>query len=197
MHQMLFMQSGAAGALMVNGQFCGPLEGEGRAFPAAGTAEIYIQLFPFDPECRPLSVAMALERGRITRLEPQEHAFAVVWPGGQIELELRPAGMKEREADNGTQRPDGVLLRYLALRLSGDDRARQLLMPHVQEPEISGYTAAVPLRFAPAGVSERFDERAGLLMPLNQNAAQVNAVLAATVPAGQGRRLIERIEMPG
>ena len=53
----------------------------------------------------------------------------------------------------------------------------------------------VPLRFAPLHAPERFDERAGLVTRLAPNIARVNAVLAVTVPTGQGRRMIERIEV--
>lgn len=42
---------------------------------------------------------------------------------------------------------------------------------------------------------ERFDERAGLVTRLAPNIARVNAALAVTVPTGQGRRMIERIEV--
>ena len=42
---------------------------------------------------------------------------------------------------------------------------------------------------------ERFDERAGLVVRLAPNIARVNAALAVTVPTGQGKRLIEQIEV--
>ena len=38
-------------------------------------------------------------------------------------------------------------------------------------------------------------ERAGLLKRLAPNVARVDAALASTVPAGQGRRMIERVEI--
>jgi len=53
----------------------------------------------------------------------------------------------------------------------------------------------VPLRFAPLRAPERFDERAGLVVRLAPNIARVNAALAVTVPTGQGKRLIEQIEV--
>ena len=46
-----------------------------------------------------------------------------------------------------------------------------------------------------AAAPERFDERAGLVTRLAPNIARVNAALAVTVPTGQGRRMIERIEV--
>ena len=61
--------------------------------------------------------------------------------------------------------------------------------------DLSGYQAVVPLRYAPEGASGRFDERAGLVRRIAENAARVDAALAVTVPAGQGRRLIERMEI--
>ena len=60
---------------------------------------------------------------------------------------------------------------------------------------LPAYDAVVPLRFAPLHAPERFDERAGLVTRLAPNIARVNAALAVTVPTGQGRRMIERIEV--
>ena len=53
----------------------------------------------------------------------------------------------------------------------------------------------MPLRFPPLTAPERFDARAGLVYRLAPNVARVDAVLAATVPAGQGHRLIGQIEV--
>ena len=92
----------------------------------------------------------------------------------------------------------GTLLRYLSLRLADDPQAARLwLRPQDARnaPDLSAYHAAVPLRFAPLAVPDRFDDRAGLVRRAAPNAAVVDAALAVTSPAGQGRRLIERIEI--
>lgn len=192
MHPILFIQSGVQGVLMVNGVFCGPLEGEGQSFPAGSDAEIYIQLFPFGQQA-PLTAAMRLTGGRIERLEPQEYAFALLWPDGVIQLELRAGG--EEDAAQGGQAPANTLLRYLTMRLAGEAQAQNLLMRPQDAPELSGYEAALPLRFAPLQADPRYDERAGLLRRLAPNVAAVDAALAATVPVGQGMKRIERIEV--
>ena len=88
-----------------------------------------------------------------------------------------------------------MLLRYLALRLAGDAAADALLMHLAAAKGLPAYDAVVPLRFAPLRAPERFDERAGLVVRLAPNIARVNAVLAVTVPTGQGKRLIEQIEV--
>ena len=88
-----------------------------------------------------------------------------------------------------------VLLRYLALRLAGDAAADALLMHPAAAKGLPAYDAVVPLRFAPLRAPERFDERAGLVVRLAPNIARVNAALAVTVPTGQGKRLIEQIEV--
>ncbi|MDO5379117.1 MAG: hypothetical protein Q4G52_12365 [Clostridia bacterium] len=198
MHRILMIESAARGVLTVNGQFCGPLEGEGQAFPAAENAEVYIQLSPFSPQTRPLTVAMELEGGAIKRLEPQENAFALLWPDGIIQLELRPVGEGTAEGEQAAQEQaaSGALLRYLTLRLAGQgDAARLLLMRPQDEVNLPEYDAVVPLRFAPLAASERFDDRAGLVRREAPNVARVYAALAVTAPAGQGRRLIERVEV--
>lgn len=198
MHRILMIESAARGVLMVNGQFCGPLEGESQAFPAAADAEIYIQFFPFSPQSRPLCVALTLSSGAIKRLEPQENAFALLWPDGIIQLELRPAGEDAAQEERPAQETaaSGALLRYLALRLAGQgEEARRLLMRPQDEVNLPAYDAVVPLRFAPLAASERFDERAGLVQREAPNVARVRAALAVTAPAGQGHRLIERVEV--
>lgn len=195
MVRMLSIESGTRGLLMVNGQFCGPVDSEGQAFPAGRNAEIYLQLFPFDEPSAPLTAEMLLRDGRIERLEPRARCFALVWPDGVIQLELRP---REQEGRAQTeQAAQSTLLRYLMMKLAGQAQAEGLWMRPQDEAQVdlSAYHAAVPLRFAPAAASERFDERAGLVRRLAENVAQVDAALAITSPAGQGHRLIERMEI--
>lgn len=196
MHGIVLMESAARGLLQVNGQFCGPVDGQGQAFPAGRDAEIYIQLAPFDEGVRPLTAELILRGGRIERLLPASRCFALTWPDGIIQLELRPDGAPGGE-QTGAAAPS-VLLRYLAMRLAGEGGTEQLLLqPQLAQrmPELSEYCAVVPLRFAPAAADERFDERAGLVRRTAENAAEVDTALAVTSPAGQGRRLIERIEI--
>lgn len=185
----LLIESAVRGLLMVNGQFCGPVDAQGQTFPAGKDAEIYIQFFPLTEDVRALTVEMILEKGKIIKLEPQSRGYALVWPDDIIELELHPDGAPQNEE---TEAVSGVLLRYLTLRLNGDERAEQMIMRPVSLPT---YEAVVPLRFAPLRAPERFDERAGLVKRIAPNIARVDAALAMTVPAGQGRRMIEQIEV--
>ena len=126
-HLTLLIESGVQGLLFVNGQFCGPMEAEGQAFPMGRNAEVYIQLYPFG-EKAPLTAALVMRGGKIERLEPQENAFALCWPDGVIEVELRSSAQQAQE-DGWTQRQEesGVLMRYLTLRLLGDMQAERLL----------------------------------------------------------------------
>lgn len=195
MHQMLYIESRTPGVLVVNGFFCGPLEGEGQAFPTGRDAEIYIQFFPYGQAALPLMVAMRLQGGQIARLEPQEAAYALIWPDGVIQLELIAGAQPEAESGPAQGAASSVLLRYLAAKIAGDAQADVLLMRPQDGADVTGYDAAVPLRFAPMTASERFDERAGLVRRLAPNIARVDAALASTVPAGQGRRMIERVEI--
>ena len=196
MHHTLLIESGTQGLLYINGQFCGPMEREGQAFAAGRNAEIYIQLFPFG-EGVPLTASLRLRDGRIAQLEPQENAFALVWPDGIIQLELRMQNQADVPVQPGTA-AHGTLLRYLNMKLSGEAQASRLWLREADEqnvPDLSAYHAAVPLRFAPLSAPERFDDRAGLVKRMLPNAAAVDTALAVTSPAGSGRRLIERIEI--
>ena len=192
----LLIESAVQGVLFVNGQFCGPMEPEGQAFPMGKNAEVYIQLFPFGEEA-PLTAALRMQGGQIARLAPQENAFALLWPDGIVQLELRLRAQQE-PALKETEAASGALLRYLSLRLSGDPNAQRLWLRAQDEqdaPELSAYDAVVPLRFAPLSAPDRFDDRAGLVRRIAPNIAAIDAAMAVTSPAGQGRRLIERIEI--
>lgn len=196
MHRVLWIESATRGVLMVNGCFCGPVDAQGQAFPASQNAELYIQLFPFAADNRPVTVELVLEEGGIARLTPQESAYALVWPDGILQLELRAQEQEETPAQEEAQQvAQSALLRYLTLRLAGDESAAQLLMRPQDAPQLPEYDAVVPLRFSPLRAPERFDERAGLVRRIAPNVAQVDAALAVTAPAGQGHRLIERIEV--
>ena len=195
MRRMLYVQSRSSGLLVINGQFCGPLEGGGQAFPMSRDAEVYVQLFPFSRGAPPLTAALVLQDGAVERLEPQDAAFALLWPDGVVQLELAPdAPPTEAREEIETAAAD-VLLRYLRARLSGDAQADALLLRPQSGVDVTGAEAVVPLRFPPLTAPERFDARAGLVYRLAPNVARVDAVLAATVPAGQGHRLIGQIEV--
>ena len=195
MRHMLYIESRAPGVLVVNGQFCGPLDGGGQAFPMSRDAEVYVQMFPFSRSAPPLTAALVMESGRLARLEPQDAAFALLWPDGVVQLELAPdAPPSTQEPEQETAAAD-VLLRYLRARLAGDAQADAMLMRPQNGVDVTGTEAVVPLRVPPMTAPERFDARAGLVYRIAPNVARVDAVLAATVPAGQGRRLIERMQI--
>lgn len=197
MHRILLIESAARGLLYINGQFCGPIEEDGQAFPMGRDAEVYIQLIPFDERIHPVTAELHISGGMISCLSPGERCYALVWPDGIVQLELKPEGAPEHE-QQGEAAAGSALLRYLLLRLAGDRQAMQLLMRPQESgalPELAEYETAVPLRFAPVAAGELFDERAGLVRRVLANAAVVDVVLAVTVPAGQGRRMIERMKL--
>ena len=197
MHRALYIESRTPGLLYINGYFCGPLEGEAQSYPLGQNVQIYIQFFPYGCGAQALAAAMRVEEAGITRLDPQDAAYALLWPDGIIQLELTPAMAQEPEAmDTGWDgASSATLLRYLSAKLAGDRQAEARLMRPQDGVDVSGYDAVVPLRFPPNHVSERYDERAGLVRRIAPNIACVDAALAATVPMGQGHRMIERIEI--
>ena len=197
MHRALYIESRTPGLLYINGYFCGPLEGEAQSYPLGQNVQIYIQFFPYGCGAQALAAAMRVEEAGITRLDPQDAAYALLWPDGIIQLELTPAMAQEPEAmDTGWDgASSATLLRYLSAKLAGDRQAEALLMRPQDGVDVSGYDAVVPLRFPPNHGSERYDERAGLVRRIAPNIACVDAALAATVPMGQGHRMIERIEI--
>ena len=196
MRQMLLIESAAEGVLVVNGQFCGPMEKAGQAFPMGQNAEVYIQLFPFG-EGMPLTARLVMRDGQLVRLEPQESAYALLWPDGIVQLELRMHAQQEPEPQD-VPPVSGTLLRYLNMKLAGDPAAQRLWLRPTDEAatsDLSGCHAVIPLRFAPTAVPDRFDDRAGLVRRIAENIAAIDAALAVTVPAGHGRRLIEYMEI--
>ena len=196
MHQTLLIEGGMQGVLFVNGQFCGPMEREGQAFPLGRNAEIYVQMHPFG-EGVPLTVQLRMRNGQIEKLEPEENAFALVWPDGVVQLELRVKRQEEPQRMD-EEAAHGTLLRYLSLKLADDPQMHRLWLRPQDEanaPELAVYHAAVPLRFAPISAPEKYDDRAGLVRRIADNIAVIDAALAVTTPAGQGRRLIESINI--
>ena len=194
MHQTLMIECRAQGVLYINGFFCGPLEGDVQAFPVGRNSEIYIQYFPYG-HAAPLNVAMRVEGGQVVRLDPQDAAYALHWPDGVIQLELVEGDMQKPLQQTAEGASSATLLRYLSAKLTGDMQADSLLMRAQDGIDLSGYDAVVPLRYPPSGAPERYDERAGLIRRTAPNVACVDAALAATVPAGQGKRMIERVEI--
>ena len=128
MRCMLRIQCAVRGLLTVNGQFCGPVEGDGQTFPAAQDAEIFIEYMPLVENAGPLALELVLENGRIARLEPAARGYALLWPDGLIQLELRPDAADTPAETESEQAAQNVLLRYLTLRLAGDAGAGALLM---------------------------------------------------------------------
>ena len=195
MRCMLCIQCAARGLLTINGQFCGPVDDEGQTFPAARDAEIFIEYTPLTENVEPLALELILEQGEVRKIEPASRGYALLWPDGVIQLELRPQALDAQQAGETEQAASNVLLRYLMMRQAGDAGAGALLMRPDAAEGLPAYDAVVPLRFAPLHAPERFDERAGLVVRLAPNIARVDAALAVTVPTGQGKRMIERIEV--
>lgn len=195
MRCMLCIQCAIRGLLTINGQFCGPVDGEGQTFPTARDAEIFIEYMPLTENAKPMALELALEQGKVSRIEPAPHGYALIWPDGLIQLELRPEAPDMPEAGETEQAAPNVLLRYLTMRLAGGRGRGCAADARGAADGLPAYDAVVPLRFAPLHAPERFDERAGLVTRLAPNIARVNATLAVTVPTGQGRRMIERIEV--
>ncbi len=189
MRRMLLIESGARGVLAVNGVFCGPVEPCGQAFPCGGDAEVYIQLFPFEPGQAPLTAALVLRGGEVERLTPEGCCYMLLWPDGVMELELRMPG-QEDAPDGAREDAQDVLTAYLNMRRTGDARSRELLAGPGAEIALGEYDAVVPLRFMPVGAPRGFDLRAGIVRRVSGNVAKVDAVLARTAVDAAGRQRI-------
>ena len=106
MRCMIEMESTVRGLLWVNGQFCGPVDGEGQTFPASENAEVFIQFFPLDGKTKPVALEMVLQNGSIARLEPETVGYALLWADGVIQLEIRkPTNSPMSRRRNGRRRP--------------------------------------------------------------------------------------------
>jgi len=195
MARMLRVECACEGLLTVNGQFCGPLEKDGQVFPMGEYAQAYLQFCAYHSQIKPLAAVLELRAGQIERLEPQNNCFALAWPDGVLQLELRPEGCEAWQTQREEAIVPNTLLRYLSMTMAGDERARQLLMRAQDGVSFAGYETALPLRFAPLHAPHWANECAGLVRRTGSNAAVVDAVLAAVVPCGAGKKMIERLEI--
>ena len=78
--------SGAPGIVYLNGIFCG--ETGQAALPVNARGVQYLELRPFDAEVPPAVLRLTFEDGRLTGGAAGD-AFAVQWPDGRVEIELR------------------------------------------------------------------------------------------------------------
>lgn len=65
------IQCAIRGLLTINGQFCGPVDGDGQTFPTARDAEIFIEYMPLTENAKPMALELALEQGKVGRIEPR------------------------------------------------------------------------------------------------------------------------------
>lgn len=78
--------SGAPGLMYLNGKFCG--ETGVAAMPMARDGVQYLEVRPFDADKRGAVLRLRFEDGRLVG-GLSEEAYAVQWPNGWIEVELR------------------------------------------------------------------------------------------------------------
>lgn len=107
MHPMLTVQA-PAGLLYLNGRFCGETGGSG--LPLTRDGVVYLEYRPLATRGEGMAMRLDLKSGQVTG-GLIEGAYAVQWPGGLIELELRgegPAGEPTLHAQLDT--PKGRLL---------------------------------------------------------------------------------------
>lgn len=85
MYPMLQVQA-PDGLIYLNGRFCGEAGGSGLPLTRDGT--VYLEYRPFSGRGEGLALRLSLKAGSLTDGLPEE-AFAVQWPDGLIQLELR------------------------------------------------------------------------------------------------------------
>ena len=91
MRCMLCIQCAIRGLLTINGQFCGPVDGEGQTFPTARDAEIFIEYMPLTENAKPMALELALEQGKVqAESNPRRTATRSSGRTDCIQLELRP-----------------------------------------------------------------------------------------------------------
>lgn len=189
MKPVLCIESEQDGLLLINGVFCGPI-GEGQTYPAGREAEIWLQLFYYGQEA-PLTAYLRLHGGRIETLTPQESAYALMWPGGVMQLELR--GEERREARE-EQREETTLYEKQPKGESRDDAllkglTRMLAGEQAGNAEMAQYEAAVPLIAGRTQAAAWANAQAGLLRREKENVAAVDAAQARVEEDGRIARL--------
>jgi len=89
MHPMLTVQA-PAGLLYLNGRFCGETGGSG--LPLTRDGVVYLEYRPLAARSEGVAMRLDLKSGMVAG-GLIEGAYAVQWPGGLIELELRGEGL--------------------------------------------------------------------------------------------------------
>ena len=112
--------SGAPGIVYLNGIFCG--ETGQAALPVNARGVQYLELRPFDAEVPPAVLRLTFEDGRLTGGAAGD-AFAVQWPDGRVEIELRAPAAAAAPAGSP---PDTAPRRAAPPRSPGWDHARRI-----------------------------------------------------------------------
>lgn len=89
MHPMLMVHA-PAGLLYLNGRFCGETGGSG--LPLTRDGVVYLEYRPLAARDGSMALRLELKSGLIAD-GMVEDAYAIQWPGGLIELELRPSDL--------------------------------------------------------------------------------------------------------
>ena len=192
MRPVLRIESERDGVLLINGVFCGPI-GEGQTYPASRDTEIYLQVFPYGEEA-PLTACLLLRGGRIETLTPQKSAYALMWPGGVMQVELRGREREEGREASEEKREEATLYEKQPKDESRDNvlqsvLTRMLAGKQAGDAQLAQYEAAVPLIAGRTETAIWANAQAGLLRREKENVAAVDTALARVEEDGRITRL--------
>ena len=100
MQTVLVLTSNVAGMICINGRMAGEVDADNAlSLPVAAYGAVIVEHRPFGGAFLPLCLRLTLSGGEPVPLSiaGQKGVAAAVWPGGVIELELRPEPLRCRE----------------------------------------------------------------------------------------------------
>lgn len=101
---MLLIQSHIPGLLTLNGQFCGRVDDSPHTYLTHRDDRGYLFFAPYDNAYLPLAREICIQNDRL--LAPEEGIYALQWPEGICQLELRPLPLAAADSADAAPWPE-------------------------------------------------------------------------------------------
>lgn len=100
---MLLIQSNTPGLLHINGQFCGRVDESPHTYLTRTDDRGYLSFQPFSDDMTPLAREICIQQDQL--LAPDSGLYALQWPEGVCQIEIRPASYAHSTATESSIPP--------------------------------------------------------------------------------------------